>query len=267
MSFGIVACSAAPEATPPNDTRPMRIVSLDYCADQYVLKFADRAQILALSPDAAKPFSYMREVAIGLSTVKPLAENVLILQPDLVVRSYGGGPGATAFFETAHVPVLNVGYAATLDDIKRVTRDMAAGLGAPEKGEAVVADIEARLAVLPDRLSESALYMTPGGVTSGPGSLVDEMMRTAGLSNFEATPGWRDIPLERLAYAQPDVIAAAFFDTESQQKHSWSAMRHPIAKAQLTEVPTVPLDGAWLGCGAWYMVDAVEALANREARP
>ena len=35
---------------------PRWIVSLDYCADQYVLKFADREDILALSPDAEKRF-------------------------------------------------------------------------------------------------------------------------------------------------------------------------------------------------------------------
>ena len=48
---------------------PQRIVSLDYCADQYVLKLADEEQILAISPDAVKDFSYMREAAAGVPTV------------------------------------------------------------------------------------------------------------------------------------------------------------------------------------------------------
>ena len=79
----------------------MRIVSLDFCADQYVLKLADREQILAVSPDAVREFSYMRETAQGLPTVRSVAEDVLILKPDLVVRSYGGGPKAGDFFERA----------------------------------------------------------------------------------------------------------------------------------------------------------------------
>ena len=70
---------------------PRRIVSLDYCADQYVLKFADREDILALSPDAGKRFSYMRAAAEGIPTVRPRTADVLALQPDLVVRTYGGG--------------------------------------------------------------------------------------------------------------------------------------------------------------------------------
>ncbi|MCA8893462.1 MAG: ABC transporter substrate-binding protein, partial [Hyphomonas sp.] len=71
-------------------------VSLDYCADQYVLKLADREQILAISPDGDKEFSYMHEAAEDVPTVRPVAEDVLVLKPDLVVRAYGGGPNAEA---------------------------------------------------------------------------------------------------------------------------------------------------------------------------
>ena len=56
---------------------PQRVVSLDYCADQYVLKLLPRSRILALSPDATRPFSYLNERAEGLPQVKPNAEDVL----------------------------------------------------------------------------------------------------------------------------------------------------------------------------------------------
>jgi len=84
----------------------MRIVSLDYCADQYVLKLADPESVLAISPDAVKDFSYLQDAAKSVPTVRPIAEDVLSLKPDLVVRSYGGGPNATSFFAQAGVPVL-----------------------------------------------------------------------------------------------------------------------------------------------------------------
>ncbi|MCA8893461.1 MAG: ABC transporter substrate-binding protein, partial [Hyphomonas sp.] len=76
----------------------------------------------------------------------------------------------------------------------------------------LIAEFRTRLAAISKRTDrKSALYVTPGGVTSGPGSMVDEMLKAAGLQNFEEEPGWRDIPLEKLAYEQPDVIAAAVF--------------------------------------------------------
>ena len=73
--------------------KPMRIVSLDFCADNYVLKLADPDQILKLFlPDAEKDFSHMRDAAVGFRTVRPVSEDILILKPDLVVRSWRRWP-------------------------------------------------------------------------------------------------------------------------------------------------------------------------------
>ncbi|MEL6979254.1 MAG: ABC transporter substrate-binding protein [Pseudomonadota bacterium] len=256
--------SAAPAAAP---ERPLRIVSLDYCADQYVLRLVEPDRILALSPDATKPFSYMRAAAVGVPTVRPVAEDVLALKPDLVVRAYGGGPNAAWFYERAGAPVLQVGWASDIDSaeigsVVSVIAAMAEGLGAQAEGAAVIAEYRARLAALTPRArAGAALYLTPSGVTTGPGSLVHEMMTAAGLTNFETEPGWRPLPLERLAYEQPDVTAAASFGAGAHGRAIWSAARHPVARAQLDGPEVVPLEGAWTACGAWFLMDAVEALA------
>jgi len=255
LGFILAACSATTVDTS-NSNAPQSIVSLDYCADQYVLKMVERENIAALSPDASKAFSYMRETAKGLPTVRPHAEDVLKLNPDIVVRSYGGGPNAQAFFERAGIEVVNIGWANDIDSIKHITQDIATKLGNETLGQSMSADIDARLAGLPQNQSpQTSLYMTPSGVTSGSGSLVHEMLI------FHTTPGWQSLPLERLAHEKPDMIAAAFFDTKSQNKDHWSAMRHPIAQSQLKAVSTVKLDGSWTSCGAWYLLDAIEALA------
>ena len=90
------------------------IVSLDFCADQYTLKFAEPETIAALSVDAGKAFSYMRGHASDHPQIRGRVEEVLALQPDLIIRAYGGGPGAVAFFEAAGIPVLQIGWANDL---------------------------------------------------------------------------------------------------------------------------------------------------------
>ena len=263
----LAGCGVQPAATLETDRpadRPLRIVSLDYCADQFVLKLVDRERILAVSPDAEKDFSYMRGAARGIPVVRPVAEDALVLKPDLVIRAYGGGPNAAEFFERAGVPVLNVGWASDIESVKRIIQEVAGGLGETARGEEVVAEMNARLAALAKNATEgTALYMTPAGVTTGPGSLVHEMLRAADLNNFQEQPGWRSLPLERLAYEQPDIVAAAFFDVRTNHPDAWSAMAHPIARAQLRDRPTVSLNGAWTACGGWFLMDAVEALAQR----
>ena len=252
--------SAGPSSEP---VRAQRIVSLDYCADQYVLKFVERDRILAVSPDAGREFSYMREAAAGLPTVRPVAEDVLILKPDLIVRSYGGGPRASVLFERAGVPVHDVRWAQDIEEILETTRETARALGSAEQGLAVAEEMQGRLMSLRARASGmNVLYMTPTGVTSGPGSLIHEMLGAAGLKNFQARPGWWPIPLERLAYERPDLVAVAFYESLADHPHAWSAIRHPVARAQLENETVIPIEGAWTACGGWFLMDAVESLAR-----
>lgn len=257
LALGV--CGAALAGEP-----AQRVVSLDYCADQFVLKLLPRERILALSPDATARYSYMREHADGIAQIRPVAEDVLSIQPDLIVRSYGGGPRATHFFERAGVPVLQVPYANDFAGIGNNIQFMADALGAPARGREIVADMDKRLqaiAAVPQQ--RSALYMTPSGATTGPGTLIHEMFRAAGLTNFQQDSGWRSIPIERLAYEQPDMVATVFFGDNTDQTARWSAMRHPVAKQQVENKPTVVLEGAWTSCGGWFLVDAIEALANK----
>ena len=243
--------------------QPLRIVSLDFCSDQFVLKLINRERILALSPDAVKDFSYMAEAAKGLPSVRPTAEDVLVLKPDLIVRSYGGGPNAESFFENAGVPVITIGWANDIDGILNLMRETSEKLGEAERGEAIVSDMKARLAAIKTQNeTRAALYMTPTGVTTGEGSLIHEMMIAAGLTNFQTQPGWRSLPLERLAYDKPDLIAAAFFNSKVNDTDAWSSANHPVARAQMENLPTVSLQGAWTSCGGWFLIDAIEALAQ-----
>ncbi|WP_038097283.1 ABC transporter substrate-binding protein [Thioalkalivibrio sp. HK1] len=263
---------AATETGTQDIGKPSRIVSVDFCADQFVLELADRRRILALSPDARRSFSYLRKKAQDLPSIRPRAENLIIEGADLVVRSYGGGPNLGKLLAKAQVGMLQVGWAQDLEDIKTVVRAMAKGLGEPERGEALVGRMEARIeaiaqrvaAVRKSRTPPSALYTTPSGTTTGPGSLVHELMVAAGFSNFEARPGWRPLPLERMAYERPDRVIAAFFDKPGSELERWSPMRHSVASKSLGALPLTRLPGAYLACGGWFVLDALETLAPRD---
>ena len=261
LCLSLCACSAAPERV---TDAPRRIVSLDYCADQYVLKFADREDILALSPDAGKRFSYMRAEAAGIPTVRPRTADVLALQPAMVVRTYGGGHDIADFMKEPGVPVVQISFPQSIAEVRGEVLRVGTELGKPDEAAALVAEMDRRLKALADRTGSprEVLYMTPAGVTAGEGTLVHELFVAAGLTNFQDRPGWNPLPLERLAYERPDLIAAAFFESATNHVDNWSAARHPVARAQLRELPVVPLEGSWTSCGGWFLLDAVEALAK-----
>ena len=255
------ACGVAPPPGVRPDGPATRIVSLDYCADQFVLGLADRDRILALSPDAGEDFSYLRTEAAGLPSVRPRAEDVLTLRPDLVVRSYGGGPRAPAFFERAGVPVLQIDFAPDVDAVRERIRQAAAALGVPARGEALIAGMDARLArARAQSGGGEVLYLAPSGVAAGSGTFVHHLIEEAGLDNFDAERGWRAIPLERLAYETPDVYAVPEFG-KTNHNVVWTTFRHPVAERRVQAGPAIPIDGATTTCGGWFLADAVEALA------
>lgn len=264
MRLGAVikaAALAAAFCAPAGALDQPRVVSLDYCADQYVLALADREQILGLSTGPDDAWSALRARAAGLPVIRDAAEDVVTRGPDLVVRSYGGGPQALRFYDRLGVEVHQLGFASTFQDIRDSVRAAAQALDQAERGEALVREMDAALAEASEsaRTRPAALYVTPGGVTAGAGTLVHEILTAAGFENIAArggAEGWRDLPLEALVLDPPELIVTGFFDMPEHRVDNWSATRHPALKAQLEATPSVHLDGAHLSCPAWFAADA-----------
>lgn len=248
---------------PQAQAQPRRIVSLDFCADQYVLRLADRDQITAVSRGAGAIDSYERARARGLARVRPTLEEVATLHPDLVVRAFGGGPTLTAALARRGARVLTVGWSETIEGVIADVRRAARAFGQAERGEAFAHALEARRAALthmrPAR-PVRALYVTPGGVTAGRGTLVDAILREAGAENSESGAGWRPAPLERLARAAPDRLVLSFFDLPAAQRNAWSAARHPVLRRLVRATPATTWPAAWTACPTWAALDAAEAL-------
>ena len=115
------------------------------------------------------------------------AEEALAYRPDAVLVGPFADPASIALLQRLGAPVVEVGAPQTLDGVRRQIRDLAAALGEPQRGEALVAAMDARLArvvVDPSRPRLKAVVLRPNGFTVGPGSLVDEILTRAGLDNL-----------------------------------------------------------------------------------
>ena len=257
--FSILLGSAAPAPLP-------SVVSLDFCADQYVLALADRDQILALSVQADDQHSALRDQAEGLPQIRASAEDVLALNPDLVVRSYGGDARTLAFYDRIGLPVHTLGFAAGFDDIEANIRATAEALVQPAQGEALIAEMRAKLAQANRGERHRVLYITPTGTTSGGNTLIHTMLDAARLDNIAADSGavgWRTLPLEELATTQPDYVVASFFDSGSAARDSWSVSTHPVFSRMMDKATRLELEGALTACSNWMLADAALSLRTQ----
>lgn len=110
------------------EARPLRVLSLDQCADQYVLALAPEAE-LALSSRADDPDSWMREAARGRPRVRPTLEAAIGFQPDVVVRYWGGEPRLLAALEKRGARVLNIDDATDMEGVRENLRAVSGGWG------------------------------------------------------------------------------------------------------------------------------------------
>lgn len=276
MGKGLLAClmalsALAFEAQAPSQALAHdlpRVVSLDFCADQYVLGLADRSQILAVSVQAGDAHSALRERAEGLPRIRDAAEDVLALKPDLIVRSYGGDARAQAYYRSLGLEVFDLGYASSIEGVEAMIARAAQALGHPQRGDAHIEALRVDLAQARSAgPTQSALYLTPSGATAGGGTLIDSWLVTAGFENAGAErSGWVSLPLERLIEEGPDVILTAFFDG-SAARDSWSPSRHPAFQTVLEASERIDLDGADMACASWRLGAAALQARGLEETP
>lgn len=255
-----IAALAAIMLTGPAAAGPEKptLVSLDYCADQFVLALADREQILALSKDATRNFSYLKDKAEGIPQLRAATEDVIALKPDMVVRSWGGDARAMAFYQRFGIRTVQIGYASDLPGALDVTRSVAEQIGQSDK-------LDALLEGWPEpavKSERSALYVTPGGISAGNGTMIDSIMDYAGLENANQGTGWTGLPLEGLVLSPPSLMLTAFFNFDDDATDRWSLSRHPVMQRLLSEADVIAMNEARVSCGGWFVMDEVQALRD-----
>ena len=244
---------------------PQRIVSLDYCADQYVLALADRNQIAALSRGSRRDDSYSRDRARGIRQTRGTLEDVLPLHPDLIVRNWGGPWDAEQVYARFRVPVLQVGDAPTFAAARTELQHAAAALGRSERGELLVRDLDlrlARLAAAAPHASPPVIYISSGGAVAGRGTMMASMIEAAGGRNAWSGENWSVLPLERFVQAPPAFVATGFLETGRTRMNAWSPSRHPVFQRMLARTHRVDLQAGAISCQAWTAIDAAEMLGD-----
>lgn len=244
-----------------------RVMSLDACADQYLLALAPRETIVGLSYRADRPDSFLRAQAAGLPRRRVTTEAVLGARPDIVVRWWGGDARLVAALARRGVRTVTIDDAADFAGVRVNVRRVAAALNRGPQGEALIGDMDRNLAASAGaHQGRSALYLTPGGFTAGSGTLIDSILKAAGLTNAAPGPYFAPVPLERLAVSPPKAVVLGFFDLARLGADRWGPGRHGALTRATKGRVIAALPGAMVGCPAWFAADATLRLAQAADR-
>jgi len=242
-----------------------RVMSLDQCADQYVLALADPDDIVAVSPRADDADSWLASQARAVPRSRATLEAIAARQPEVVVRYWGGNPRLVAALARRNIRVVQIDDATDFDGIRSNIRRVSEALGQPGRGADLIAGMDRNLAQSRDAWNgEPVQYLTAAGWTAGPGTLIDAMIRAAGLSNNATAPGFAPVSVEHLILQPPRRYVLGFFDALRSDRRG--AGRHPSVRRRTTYQTVVALPGSMLGCPAWFVADGSRSLARAAHR-
>ena len=228
------------------------VVSLNLCTDQYLLALAPQraAAVTFLARD--RELSAMAAAAAEIPTVRADAEAVLVLRPVLVLAAPWGARATLDALTRRGVTVERIDPPTDFASIRATTRHLGARLGAAARAEALLAAMDAMLAV-PRTAQGGAIALEPRGLTAGPGSLRDAVLRAAGLTN--AGDG-RQLSLEALARAPAVLLVVA--PPPSYPARATEFLAHPV----LAHHPRREVPPHLIICGGPWSAGAVALLAR-----
>jgi len=249
-----------------------RVVSLNPCLDAALLAVADPGQIAALSHFSREEgASSVGAAALKFPFVYESAEEVIAHSPDLVLASRHSSLATRNALRRLGVPVL---LFATPDSIAGSLAQMmriAVALGRAAQGRAQQARIEAALAAAappPGTRPLTALVYQRGGFSSGPGTLMDELLTRTGFTNAIVRYGitrTSNVPLEQVVADPPQVLLRG---VEYPGQPGWGEriMSHPALARVGPRMRIVTFPQRLMYCGGPNLIEAAALLAAARRR-
>lgn len=263
--FAIASCAVA-AAAEDGAAKPRRIVSLNMCTDELLLRLADRQAIASVTWLSQDPRNAnMAEIARTIPANHGLVEQVLSHKPDLVIAGAYTTRSTVALLKRVGAPVKEFGVPRNIAEMRAQIGEMAALLGEPARGAALIAEIDARLARLaadPLPTKPKALVLRPNGFTVGRGSLVDEILTRAGLVNRAAELGidnYGQIALETVVLGEADILILNT-TPDGPPSLAHEILHHPVLTALGSRVKLVALPSRLWTCAGPAVIDAIELL-------
>ncbi|MBV9570064.1 MAG: ABC transporter substrate-binding protein [Alphaproteobacteria bacterium] len=217
---------------------PQRIVSAFLCTDEYVFRLIPRERIAGLSylaGDTHPVVSTIAKQVNGIPGVRASAEQMLALHPDLVVTYQSTNARQTQLLRAAGVRVLEVPWAQSLADVRRVTLMLGGALDASGRAQALVQQMDADLVRARAQASRPAvqtLIYEPNGYTTA-GGVTDEILSAAGLKNagsFARITRSGTIPIEAVLTLAPELLVLNG-EHEDEPARADAVLHHPALKA------------------------------------
>lgn len=199
------------------EERPERIIALFPANNETLFAIGAGDQIIAVDDFTTWPAAAAEKPKVGGNGFKFDIERIVSLEPDLVISGFGVEEVVDKPLREANVPVINTGYAKSLEDVYTLMRDLGRLSGHTPEAEREITKLQAAVSEVEKRAAGAdkvRVYFetdasTPGKpYTVSPGSLADQIIGLAGGRNVFANINAANpqVSYEAIVDADPHVI-------------------------------------------------------------
>ena len=243
-----------------------RLVSMNVCTDQLVLKLADPEQILGLSRFSRD--GWQGPAATDISRYPLLsggAEDVLLIRPDIVVASAFDKRSTRELLKAKGLRLAELAVPRTLDEARQQIRDAGEITGHPDRALKEIERLDAALARARGAVAERHFRVLPlsrRGWVAGSDSFVGSLLGEAGLRSAAGDLGFASggfASLEAIVNLRPDFIVvsqAGNFARDDGQ----AFLLHPALERFYPMDKRIVIPERMTECGGVMLADALDAL-------
>lgn len=249
---------------------PMRVVSMNLCTDQLAMMLAAPGQLISVSRIARDPLtSPMHVVAQDYPINHGSAEEIFLLEPDLVLAGIYTDPAAVALLRRLGIEVAQIELVSNLEEVTERVAEIGALLGREDAAATQIATFEDALDVIRGHEGNGPLtaFYYPNGYTLGTETLSHEILSAAGFRHLAERLGQAysgRLSLEQLVMEQPEMIISSTPYPGSSR--SEAILNHPVLQT-LTDPYGPHVSGPEWVCGTPHVLTALQELADaQEAR-
>lgn len=260
--------------------RPQRIVSMNLCTDELLMRIVDPSRIASVTYLSQQPINAplgLGDIASKLKVNHGLAEEVLMQEPDLILAGRFTATTAVSLLRRLGYRIMIFDPELTLDDMRANIRKLGDAVGEPARAEKVITDFDTRLTTLQAQIpaGEKPIFADVGvnNFIAGENTLYTHIVNAGGyrtLGQALGFEGFRNVPLEEVLSVKPALMSTVTPWTNPPSM-STLALGHPALRAMVKEIPQVAIPERYTTCGAPSALGAVEILVNArksaEAKP
>lgn len=265
--FQNVAAASGHTAEPGLETpAPQRIVSINLCTDELALRLARPGAVASVSflSRRADTSNVVAE-AMAAPVNHGLVEEIVSYRPDLVLTGLYTGRNVVMLLRNMGVRVVELDTPSTINGVRQQIREAGKLLGGAERAEAIINAFDARLPHIDARARKpTAIVLRASGFTTGPGSLLDDILTQAGVDNLAARAplaGLAQPPLEMVLQAQPDLLILTGEEGEGAAL-AGEVLGHPALRTLAQRTPVVMLPAPLWTCAGPGVAEAAARLAR-----